>query len=137
MSYHVVYLYKHFLNFVSQELKAHQVNCGQMPFILYIGKHAGCSPSDVTKALKVDWGYSQRSIHKLVDQNLIVKKYIESNSRKYVLQLSLQGEEIFTLCHQLFQDWDAQFEQISQQEKEEGICCMKKMVASLEGTGWK
>ena len=59
----------------------------------------------MTKTPRVDWGYSQRCITKLVDDGLITQ---EKTGRSYQLKLTEQGEESFRVSRQLFYDWDKQ-----------------------------
>ena len=131
----ILYLYKDFIAYVNEELKAYQINRGQIPFILYIGKHESCTPSEVTKNLKMDWGHSQRSINKLVEQNLIVKIYEKENGRRYHLYLTERGKEFFQLCHDLFHNWDLEcLSSMSENDQQKLVSCLKKLTNSIEGS---
>ncbi|MCI5800805.1 MAG: MarR family winged helix-turn-helix transcriptional regulator, partial [Oscillospiraceae bacterium] len=77
-------------------------------FVLYIGKHPGCSPSELTKALRVDWGHSQRSVEKLVREGFVIKERPGEGGRAYRLTLTARGQEVFEESHRVFFEWDEQ-----------------------------
>ena len=104
-AYYLSVLYKDFYAYAGARLHPLGVNNGLVFFVIYVGKHPGCTPSELTKTLHVDWGYSQRCITKLVDDGLITK---EKAGRSYQLKLTEKGEEAFRVSHQLFHDWDGQ-----------------------------
>ena len=132
-AFQIVYLYKNFLSFVNQELKNRDVSRGQIPFIIYVGKHEGCAPCQLTKELKMDWGHSQRSITRLVEQNLMIKQSDSENKRNYHLYLTESGKDIFKLCHQMFNDWDALcFSKTSKETKVQMIAQLNALIKELE-----
>ena len=64
-AYYLSVLYKDFYAYAGARLHPLGVNNGLVFFVIYVGKHPGCTPSELTKTLHVDWGYSQRCITKL------------------------------------------------------------------------
>lgn len=76
---------------------------GLLFFIIYIGKHPGCSPSQLRESLSLDWGHSQRCITQLTDKGFITK---EKEGRHYILHLTEQGQNAFSIAHNVFFDWD-------------------------------
>ena len=112
-------IHKSFLAHTAQILKNHGLNHGQLPFILYIGKHPGCAPSELKSDLKLDWGYSQRAITKLVEHGYITKT-LDSRSDKYQLELTETGTCAFHACHDAFAQWDNEhLKNLTCQEQEE------------------
>ena len=73
-AFQVLVLYREFLAYTKKELKALGLSFGQMPLIVYAGKHPGCMQADLTRALQLDWGYSQRSVGKLVETGFMTKE---------------------------------------------------------------
>ena len=67
LSYYTTELYKEFAAYTTEKLHELGLNFGQMYFIIYVGKHPECTPSELTSALKLDWGHSQRSVAKLAE----------------------------------------------------------------------
>lgn len=103
LSYYFSIFYKDFVNYTSEKLQNIGLNYGSLFFLIYIGKNPDCTPSELTKALKVDWGHSQRSITKLEETGFLTKDKI---GRSYHLNLTQKGLEAFQLSHQVFFDWD-------------------------------
>ena len=56
LAFHIAALYRQFLAYTTEELKKAGLNFGQMPLIIYTGKHPGCTQADMTKMLRLDWG---------------------------------------------------------------------------------
>ncbi len=98
-------LHKSFIAHTSRILKEKGLNHGQLPFILYIGKHPECAPSELKNDLKIDWGYSQRAITKLVEHKFITKSQ-NTDSDKYQLELTEKGLDAFQACKDAFAQWD-------------------------------
>ena len=63
LSFYSTIFYRSFAAFTGEQLQAVGLNFGLLFFVIYVGKHPGCSPSELTKALYLDWGYSQRSLN--------------------------------------------------------------------------
>ena len=80
------------------------VSFGMMYFIIYVGKHPGCTPSELTQRLHLDWGHSQRSLTKLAEDGFLTK---EKSGRSYHLELTEKGRTAFAVCHRVFYGWDA------------------------------
>ena len=105
ISFQIMVLYRDFLSYTTRALKEYGVNFGQMPLILYMGKHAGCRQAELKQDLHLDWGYSQRSISKLVEDGLVRKDYDPALSCNR-LTLTERGQMVFDTCHDVFQSWD-------------------------------
>ena len=56
LAFHIAALYRQFLAYTTEELKKAGLSFGQMPLIIYTGKHPGCTQADMTKMLRLDWG---------------------------------------------------------------------------------
>ena len=106
LAYYLTYLYKNFSAYTRSELKSIGLSYGQLPFILYIGNHAGCTQASLTENLHMDWGYCQRSVTKLTETDFIVRCNKEGDSRNYHLSLTEKGRQAFQLSHDLFFRWD-------------------------------
>lgn len=125
-------LYRDFLSYTTKVLRELGVSFGQMPLILYIGKHAGCSQADLTKALRLDWGYSQRSITKLVDGGLLQKEYDETQSC-HSLTLTESGWTVFDASHEVFRSWDQlKTSSLSAEETEMLLFLLSKLSADTK-----
>ena len=105
LSYYTTELYKEFAAYTTEKLHELGLNFGQMYFIIYVGKHPECTPSELTSALKLDWGHSQRSVAKLAEDGFLIKE--KKSGRSYRLTLTPLGKQAFDVCHQVLFDWDA------------------------------
>lgn len=103
LAYKLSVLYKNFYAYASARLHPFGLHNAWIFFILYVGKHADCTPAELTKSLHVDWGYSQRCITKLVEEGFLTK---EKAGRSYHLNLTGKGQQVYQESHQLFFDWD-------------------------------
>ena len=98
-------LHRDFTAYTSVKLKKLGLHFGLLYFLLYVGKHPGATPAELTRALHLDWGHSQRSITKLVESGFLTK---EKAGRSHRLHLTEKGQEAFAVSHQVFFDWDRQ-----------------------------
>ena len=126
-AFHITALYRDFLSYTEEELKKLGLRFGQMPLILYVGKHPDCTQADLTRDLRLDWGYSQRSVEKLV-QNGFMKKEAEKSVNH--LRLTEEGDNAFEVCHGVFAAWDlANTDMLTSEEKETLLLLLQKMTA--------
>ena len=98
-------LHRDFTVYTSGKLEKLGLHFGLLYFLLYVGKHPGATPAELTRALHLDWGHSQRSITKLVESGFLTK---EKEGRSHRLHLTEKGQEAFAVSHQVFFDWDRQ-----------------------------
>lgn len=98
-------LHRDFTAYTGGKLEKLGLHFGLLYFLLYVGKHPGATPAELTRALHLDWGHSQRSITKLVESGFLTK---EKEGRSHRLHLTEKGQEAFAVSHQVFFDWDRQ-----------------------------
>lgn len=124
LSYYIAMLYRSFSDFTGDKLQEVGLNFGLLFFIVYIGKKPNCTPSELTKALSLDWGHSQRCINRLTDYGFITK---EKSGRHYLLNLTERGQEAFEAAHRIFFDWDDRFmTNLTAKEKEQLLALLEK-----------
>lgn len=100
----ILSLHKDFSAYTTARLQELGLSFWLMYFVIYVGKHPDCTPSELTKDLHLDWGHSQRSLTRLADDGFLTR---EKTGRSYHLKLTEKGETAFAVCHQVFFDWDA------------------------------
>lgn len=129
MAFFTLIFEKDFSSFCNQKLQEVGVTQGLLYFILYIGKHTGCSTGELINALHMDWGYAQRSIEKLTQDGFILKEKNMKDKRAYHLSLTPKGENVFSVSHQVFFDWDAIILQgLAEEEKEQLFQILEKLI---------
>ena len=105
LAYYATAFHRSFTAYTTQRLQTLGLNFGSLFPVIYVGKHPGCTQAELTAALGLDWGYSQRCITKLVEEGFLTR---EKSGRAYHLDLSPKGQEAFQVSHQVFFDWDQQ-----------------------------
>ena len=129
-AYRCTAFYRAFAAYTSQRLQELGLSFGVLFLLVYVGKHPGCTQGELTLALKLDWGYCQRSVVKLVEDGFLLR---ERQGRAYHLDLSEKGKRAFSVAHQVFSDWDEQvLAPLSGRERETLMALMKK--ADVEET---
>lgn len=103
VSYCTTVLYRQFVAYTSARLEEIGLHFGSLFLVVYVGKHPGCTQAEMTQALRLDWGHSQRSVSRLVEDGFLLR---EKQGRAYRLRLSDKGETAFAISHQVFFDWD-------------------------------
>ena len=83
-SYACTVLYRRFTHYTSARLAQWGLSFGTLFFLIYVGKHPGCTQSELTAALHLDWGHSQRTVLKLVENGFLVR---QKEGRVYRLTL--------------------------------------------------
>lgn len=120
----ILTLHREFAAYTTQRLQELGLSFGLIYFVIYVGKHPDCTPSELTKDLHLDWGHSQRSLNKLAEDGFLTK---EKNGRSYHLKLTQRGENAFVVCHQVFIDWDAQsLGGLTAQERQQLLTLLQK-----------
>ena len=87
----ILTLHRRFAAYTTQRLQELGLSFGMMYFIIYVGKHPGCTPSELTQRLHLDWGHSQRSLTKLAEDGFLTK---EKSGRSYHLELTEKGRNL-------------------------------------------
>ena len=107
LAYAVSQLRADFVAFSSRKLEALGITQGLLYFVLYIGRHPGCTPSDLSAALHADSGHTTRSIHKLEETGFVIRKAHPTDRRASVLELTDKGRQTMEASRSMFAEWDA------------------------------
>ena len=70
LAFYATVFHRDFAAYTTARLQKLGLSFGLLFPLIYVGKHPGCSQAQLTSALGLDWGYSQRSITRLVDEGL-------------------------------------------------------------------
>lgn len=103
LAYYATVCYRSFFAYTNRRLQALGLHYGALFLVIYVGKHPGCTQAQLTSALKLDWGHSQRSITRLEEEGFLIRT---KEGRSYRLELSEKGREAFAVSHQVFYEWD-------------------------------
>lgn len=125
LAYYALTFHRSFTAYTTARLEELGLHFGALFLILYVGKHPGCSQAQLTAALGLDWGHSQRSVTKLVEAGFLTR---QKTGRTYHLDLSPRGQEAFQISHQVFFDWDAQaLAPLDPDERQQLLALLAKM----------
>ncbi len=124
LAYYATAFHRSFVNYTTAKLQTLGLNFGSLFLVIYVGKHPGCTQTQLTSDLNLDWGYSQRSVTRLVEEGFLTR---EKSGRCYHLNLSDKGQQAFEVSHQVFFDWDEQvLSALSLQEREQLFTLLAK-----------
>lgn len=124
LAYYATVFHRSFTAYTSRHLQALELNFGSLFPVIYVGKHPGCTQAQLTAALGLDWGYSQRTVTRLVEEGFLTR---EKSGRAYHLDLSPKGQQAFQVSHQVFFDWDeAALAPLDQKEREQLFALLAK-----------
>lgn len=126
-------LRRNFVNECSRKLQEDELTPGTLYPLLYIGRHPGCSPKEVTEALNMDWGLAHRTLDRLVSCQLISKEKNPLDRRRSSLNLTEKGSLVFQKSHDIIVSWNK--EKLSVLTPQEQVClesALKKMLGKDE-----
>ena len=133
LAYHAIVLYKSFFAYTAGQLQSLGLTKGMFPFILYVGKHPGCTPTELKERLRLDWGHAQRCISRLEGDGFLVKLHSQQDKRTSHLTLTEKGSRAFAVSHQVFQDWDGmKLEGLTEEERETLFTLLHKLLPEPE-----
>mgnify|MGYP002801200203 FL=1 len=124
LAYYATMCHRSFVGYTTARLQMLGLSFGSLFPVIYVGKHPGCTQAELTAALGLDWGYSQRSVTRLVEEGFLTR---EKSGRAYHLNLSAKGQEAFQVSHQVFFDWDREaMASLSETEREQLLSLLAK-----------
>ena len=103
LAYFSTVFYRQFTDYTTRRLQGLGLHFGSLFPVIYVGKHPGCTQAELTANLGLDWGHSQRTVTRLVEDGFLTRK---KSGRAYRLDLSEKGQQAFAVSHQVFFDWD-------------------------------
>ena len=126
-------LYRDFYRYATAELKELGVSYGQLPFLLYIGKHPSTSQGALKKATQADWGHAKRSVDRLIEAGFVERFCDPTDKRRSLLLLSPKGEDAYRFCHELFHRWDeAHLGALNEEEEAQLLRLLEKIAGKGE-----
>lgn len=134
-SYYITVLKKDFDHFCEERLAQIGLTRGLLFFLIYIGKHPGCSPSELCAVLHADSGHTARSVDKLVQSGFVMRARSETDGRAFSLSLTAEGVEAFESVRRLFAEWDEiLLRDTPDEEREVMLRFLAALVQAKEGT---
>ncbi|MFR8171529.1 MAG: bilirubin utilization transcriptional regulator BilQ [Marvinbryantia sp.] len=131
LAYYISELRRDFVKECSRKLQEDDLTPGLLYPVLYIGRHPGCSPKELTEALHMDWGLTQRTLDRLVASHLISREKNPLDRRRFSLNLTKEGSQVFQKSHDIIVSWNE--EKLALLTPQEQTClesALKKMLGN-------
>lgn len=126
-AFYMMILRKAFSDYCSRRLAGIGLSPGLLYFLLYMGKHPGCTPGELARAISMDAGHTARSVGRLEQSGFLIQKPSETDRRSRRLYLTDKGDEAFALCRNLFALWDEEILQnLTQDERDVLMTLLEK-----------
>ncbi len=97
-----------FTLYCSQVLGDCGLSQGQITFLVYIGDHPNCSPSDISRDICADSGYTTRTVKKLESCGMAIRESHERDRRACMLRLTDAGMAKFYQVRTIYEDWESE-----------------------------
>lgn len=136
LAFYITVLRKEFAGYCNDRLQELGLSQGFLFFILYVGKHPGCSPKELAQGLHMDSGHVTRTLSKLEQSGFLCQEINEKDRRARVLRLEEKGMEAFRISHELFSDWDKQvMDGMPDEDRARLLSLLSALVREREGEG--
>lgn len=107
------------------------VTYGQLYIIIYIGKKNECTPKDISLSLKLDAGHLNRTLSKLIENDMVIQKKNDNDKRSNIVSLTQKGKQVFEMSYNLFQEWDKLIlSSLDESDRQTLMDFMKKITSS-------
>lgn len=134
LAYYVTWLRRDFTEYCGRRLQEVGLSQGLLFFILYVGKHPGCSPKALAEALRMDFGHVARSLSKLEQAGFIRQEQNPRDRRAHLLRLTDRGQAAFSLSYDLFDEWDREIlGKIGDSDREQLLELLGQLTPAVEG----
>lgn len=139
LAFYVTLLRRQFVDYCNQRLQELGLSQGLLFFIIYVGKHPGCSPKELAENLQMDTGHAARSLAKLEQAGFLRQSPNPCDKRSHLLNLTGRGQEAFRVSHELFFLWDQELMcEMSQEDRENLLGLLERLTrSSRSGRGEK
>ncbi len=96
-----------FDEYCSHHLGDCEITPGQIAFLVYIGEHPDCSPTELARAVRADSGHTTRSVKKLVSCGMAIRRKHSTDGRAFVLSLTDDGMKVFKRIKTIYASWES------------------------------
>lgn len=133
LAYCATILRKDFIEYCNRQLFDQGLSQGQLFFLLYVGRHPGCSPKELTLGLRMDAGHTTRTLTRLVQDGFLTQEKSSADRRVHTLLLTEKGERAFRFSYELFAQWDKEMLQGLSSEERETLMALLSKLAVMKG----
>ena len=114
-------------------LHARGMSSGLLYYILYVGRHPGCTAGEAGKVLQADPGHTTRSVAKLVKDGFLTRETDPKDRRAVRLSLTVKGKALFADSRAMLEAWGSQtMEALTEEEVEQLWALLSKVTPIAE-----
>ncbi len=114
--------------YCTRKLSGCDITYGQLAFVVYIGEHPSCSPTELARAVDADTGHTTRSVKKLVSCGMVSRERHSTDGRAFVLSLTDRGMEMFDEIIGIYRSWESEkLGVLSAEEREILISLLRRL----------
>lgn len=106
LAMHIIQLRAQFSQYCSEAIGKMGLSQGLLHFLLFLSKHPGSSPGELSQALHTDSGYTARAISRLEQKKFLIKRKNPSDGRGVLLYLTDCGELAVKHSIKIVEDWE-------------------------------
>ena len=118
-----------YLSHCAESLEGTGLSTAQITFLVYIGDHPNCSPTEMAKSIDADSGYTTRTVKKLIASGMATRECNRHDGRACVLRLTDEGMEKFREIQAMHRAWEARMlQQLDAEEREFLLRVMSKLL---------
>lgn len=134
LAFPIAMLRRDFDSFCDGELGKIGLKRGHLHFILYVGRHPGCTQKEIASLLDLDTGHSARYVAWLVGEGFLERVRSERDGRSQALYLTERGAGAFARSREILDEWDASaMEPLSVEERLQLKSLLRRVLAGRLG----
>ena len=118
--------------FLEKRLKKYNISYNEQIILMYISKNEYTNQDNIAKNFITDKGTVAKSIKKLEEKNLILRKENPNNKRENVISLSQNGRNIISHMNELLIQWQGIiFKDFCEEEIKQMKSIKDKMISNM------
>ncbi|GAA0738007.1 bilirubin utilization transcriptional regulator BilQ [Clostridium oceanicum] len=106
ISQYICILYKDFQNYCEERLKPYNLTKGVYYYLILVSKKPGITSKEISEELKVDKGYTARTIKKLNEYGYIKKVTNDKDKKSFNIYPTKECEKVINMMINLFPQWE-------------------------------
>lgn len=124
---------RHCRTFSERKLKEYDLTFGEQVIIMYLATHENVNQDTISKTYQIDKSIIAKTLSKLEQKEVIIKKQNPANKRENLISLSQSADYILDRMKETLEEWNTVlFKGMSQDEIETVYRLTAKMEENVE-----
>lgn len=124
---------RHCRTFSERKLKEYDLTFGEQVIIMYLASHENVNQDTISKTYQIDKSIIAKTLSKLEQKEVIIKKQNPANKRENLISLSQSADYILDRMKETLEEWNTVlFKGMSQDEIETVYRLTAKMEENVE-----